>query len=94
MKRTDAFDDDIMAYLQALGIKYTPLETMPIQLVVDRTSMVRRWPGLDENGAYEYTLELIRDLLRGSDMYVSWGTRTDEYLGVEVYQPESLKGLP
>ena len=82
MRRTDCLNKDISGYLNILGIKHEILE---YGITVDRTSMVNLVQGLIEGEAYEWVLMLVKDLLRDEKVWVCWGGRTDEWLGLEVY---------
>jgi hypothetical protein len=54
-------------------------------ITIDRTSMVRAIEAPCEEAAYDYVIERLREAC-GEAAYVTWSGRTDDYLGVEVYQ--------
>ncbi len=79
MKITNDYNSKIQAALEALGIKYTKYEDV---ILIDRTSMVRACEK-DEDTSYWCVLVLLKDLC-GEGTYVTWGGRTDDWLGLEV----------
>lgn len=89
MNKTDRYDSVISETLLKAGIKHEvvdiglPVESRSLNFTVDRTSMCRAFPVWDEHASYTKTLALIRAVC-GSEVWLSWGVRTDDYLGFEV----------
>ncbi len=87
MNYTDAFNEKISQLLASRGIVHS---TSYGVVLIDRTSMVQFYakicPGTDEHAAYDFVLDLVKEVCTGA-RYVSWGSRSDDSLGVEVYLP-------
>lgn len=66
-----------------------PLQTKGECVQFERDAMVRAFPDLGENDAYEWTLLLVQEWLttQHPQARAYWSGRTDDYLGLEVYIP-------
>lgn len=84
MRPTTRFNEDIVKGLTELGVACVPSDSGMV--AVDRTSMcVAFGDGRDESGAYTYAKGLIT-LMVPEGCRVMWGSRSDDYLWVEVYE--------
>ena len=58
------------------------------QVAVNRTSMVNAYPTLDEEAAYKFIGEFVRDYIKDFEdeiITAFWGSKTDEELFFDVY---------
>ena len=74
-------------FLTNLGVKATRNGE---SLMVDRTSMVNRYPILGENEAYDETLFVCRCEFRKH--YLRWTHRTDDWMMLEITEA-TAKGV-
>lgn len=82
LNETAIYNVLIAKFLNKEGIEFQEYSNT---IYIDRTSMVRYAKGFNENEAYDYVLELIREQLPDT-LYVSWAGRTDDWLGISVYE--------
>jgi hypothetical protein len=86
------YTDLIVAELTRLGVRHEVRRIASGHgapddyITVDRTSMVNcaEGPRDDEQSAYNFVLARLKDVC-GKDARVIWSGRTDDYLGVEVF---------
>lgn len=79
---TSSYNRQIADFLNREGIKFDEINDT---IYVDRTSMVIYAKGFEENDAHTYVLELIKERLP-ENLYITWAGRSDEWLGIDVYE--------
>lgn len=95
MRETNEYNEQVKKMLTEFGVKYTTQVIDDKELItVDRTSMMnvcRPNSGMySEDEAYTTVRELIREVC-GPTAYVTWSGRTDEWLGISIFERENSK---
>lgn len=83
MLQTSAWNTIIIDHLISLGLKAR--ETGKV-IGITRDSMCEVFKDRDEQGSYDETLHLIRTFLDTSLFYISWCSRNDNEMFVEIYR--------
>ena len=92
MNHTKTYNTYISLLCDSFGLK---LHDNDDYVLVDRTSMVENCPNPfgqcsvspTENQAYTYWFDKIESAVKSinPNVYISWGCRTDDYFGIEVW---------